>query len=130
MLMPSGWTNGLTRAVRSTFGERRKITLTDSGSIFAPPYDSNFNTSRKGELTESPGETNSTFGPRMMPRRSAAIAPFGGGSLASSSVINCVAARAAPENSRPAATSPSKMVRFISRPILPSPAVNVHRRHR
>src|SRR4051812_27629083 len=118
MLTPSAWTNGLTRGVKSTFGVRRKMTLTDPGSILAPPNDSNFNCRCRGELTESPGETNSTFGPRMIPRRSVAIAPFGGGSLASSSVINCVA-RDGPENNRPAATRPSKPVRFILR--TPSP---------
>src|SRR5215471_11998931 len=58
------------------------------------------------------GETTSTLGPRRMPRRSAAMAPFGGGSLASSSVINCVAC-AASELKRPAATSTSNVFRII-----------------
>ena len=59
------------------------------------------------------GETTSTLGPRKIPRRSAAIAPFGGGSLASSSVINCVAC-AAPETKTPAAIKPSHVL-FIMR---------------
>src|ERR1700676_3825432 len=37
---------------------------------------------------------NSIFGPRVMPRRSAATAPFGGGDLGSSSVIKTWAAYA------------------------------------
>src|SRR5882757_4048130 len=52
---------------------------------------------------------NSTFGPRRMPRLSAAMAPLGGGSLASSSVISC-AARASPKVRRLAAMHPSHIV--------------------
>jgi hypothetical protein len=87
--------------------------LTDSGLIVEPPKDSNFSRSRNGECASPLGETTSTFGPRNMPRRSAATAPFGGGSLASSAVINC-AACAAPEVRRPAATRPSHVF-FITR---------------
>ena len=42
MSMPSAWTNGLTRGVRSTFGVLRKTTLTESGSILVPPKDFEF----------------------------------------------------------------------------------------
>jgi hypothetical protein len=48
----------------------------------------------------------STFGPRVIPRRSVAMAPFGGGNLASSAVISC-AARAGNEAIVTAATQPS-----------------------
>lgn len=39
MSMPVASVNGFIRGVRSTFGDRRKVTLMDSGSIFVPPKD-------------------------------------------------------------------------------------------
>ena len=41
-----------------------------------------------GERIAAPCETSSIFGPRVTPRDETAMAPFGGGSFASSGVIS------------------------------------------
>src|ERR1700733_4196564 len=96
-------------------GAQIKSTFPDSISILAPPKLSNLSCSRSGECAASFGEITSTFGPRRMPRVLAEIAPFGGGSLASSSVINGVAL-ATPRLRRLPAKMPSH-IHFVICPL-------------
>src|SRR5580692_11326321 len=72
--------------------------------------------------------TNSTFGPLVIPLRSAATAPLGGGSLASSEVINTCAAKegvgANKATAKAAASKPARALPAIIPPSLEASQIN------